>query len=70
MSFGRITLFLEGRTRAYRFIKGTIELGKLADLVLLGGPILSVLRGEIKDMEVEMTLVVSDVVFRSERAAV
>ncbi len=51
-------------------IKGTIEPGKLADLVVLGGPILSVPRGEIKDMEVEMTLVVSDVVFRSDRAAV
>lgn len=49
-------------------IKGSIEVGKLADLVVLSEPILEVAQERIKDLEVEMTLIDGEVVFRKDTA--
>ena len=48
-------------------IKGSIEVGKLADLVVLSDRILSVPEEKIKDIEVEMTLVDGEIVFEKAR---
>lgn len=48
-------------------IKGSIEVGKLADLVVLSDRILSVPEEKIKDIEVEMTLVDGEIVFEKTR---
>ena len=45
-------------------IKGSIEAGKLADMAVLDRDILSIPAEEIKDMQVEMTIVGGKIVFR------
>jgi cytosine/adenosine deaminase-related metal-dependent hydrolase len=45
-------------------IKGSIEAGKLADLVVLDGPILSVESDRIKDLQVETTIIDGEIVYR------
>ena len=45
-------------------IKGSIEPGKLADMAVLDRDILSIPAEEIKDMQVEMTIVGGDIVFQ------
>ena len=45
-------------------IKGSIEPGKLADMAVLDRDILSIPAEEIKDMQVEMTIVGGEVVYR------
>ncbi|MBW2410404.1 MAG: amidohydrolase [Deltaproteobacteria bacterium] len=45
-------------------IKGSIEPGKLADMAVLDRDILSIPAGEIKDMQVEMTIVGGEIVFQ------
>ena len=44
-------------------IKGSIETGKLADLVVLNEPILNVSTERIKDLQVTMTLIDGKVVY-------
>ena len=44
-------------------IKGSIEEGKLADMVVLNRDILSIPEDELKDMEVEMTIVGGEIVY-------
>ena len=46
--------------------RGSIELGKLADLVVLAGDLLTVPEDEIKDLEVLMTMVGGNVVYSAE----
>ncbi len=45
-------------------IKGSIEAGKPADLVVLDGPILSVESDRIKDLQVETTIIDGEIVYR------
>ncbi len=45
-------------------VKGSIEPGKLADMAVLDRDILSIPSEEIKDMQVEMTIVGGDVVYQ------
>ena len=47
-------------------IKGSIEIGKLADLVVLNGAILDVPTDQIKDMQVDYTIIGGKVVFQKE----
>ncbi|WHZ00003.1 amidohydrolase [Peribacillus simplex] len=47
-------------------IKGSIEIGKLADLVVLNGAILDVPTDHIKDMQVDYTIIGGKVVFQKE----
>jgi predicted amidohydrolase YtcJ len=47
-------------------IKGSIEVGKLADLVVLNDSILDVPEDKIKDVQVEMTIIDGEVVFQKE----
>lgn len=47
-------------------IKGSIEPGKFADLAVLDRDILSIPADEIKDMQVEMTLVGGEIIFQRE----
>lgn len=44
-------------------IKGSLEVDKLADLVVLDGRILSVDEGKIKDLEVETTIIDGEIVY-------
>jgi predicted amidohydrolase YtcJ len=44
--------------------KGTLEPGKLADLVVLSADLMSVPEDQIKDIKAEMTLVGGKVVFQ------
>lgn len=46
-------------------IKGSIEVGKLADLVVLNGSILNTEPDQIKAMQVEMTLINGEIVYSS-----
>ena len=48
-------------------IKGSIEVGKLADLVVLSDQILSVSEERIKDLEVEMTVIDGEILFEKAR---
>lgn len=45
-------------------IKGSIEPGKLADMVVLDRDILTIPHEELKDMKVEMTLVGGEIVYQ------
>lgn len=45
-------------------IKGSIEVGKLADLVVLSEPILDVPETRIKDLNVQMTVIDGEIVYR------
>jgi predicted amidohydrolase YtcJ len=45
-------------------MKGSIEAGKLADLVVLDGTILSVESDRIKDLQVETTIIDGEIVYR------
>lgn len=47
-------------------LKGSIEIGKLADLVVLNGAILDVPTDQIKDMQVDYTIIGGKVVFQKE----
>jgi predicted amidohydrolase YtcJ len=47
-------------------IKGSIEPGKLADMAILDRDILSIPAEEIKDMQVEMTIVGGEIVFQND----
>ncbi|MFD6443349.1 amidohydrolase, partial [Peribacillus sp. NPDC060186] len=47
-------------------IKGSIEIGKLADLVVLNGAILDIPTDQIKDMQVDYTIIGGKVVFQKE----
>ncbi|MDP9741144.1 UNVERIFIED_ORG: putative amidohydrolase YtcJ [Bacillus sp. B2I3] len=47
-------------------IKGSMEIGKLADLVILNGAILDVPTDQIKDMQVDYTIIGGKVVFQKE----
>ena len=51
-------------------IKGSVEPGKLADLVVLSEEILSVPEEQIKDVEIELTMIDGEVVFQRDTAAV
>jgi hypothetical protein len=44
-------------------IKGSLEAGKLADMVILDRPILDVGEDEIKNMAVDMTVIDGEIVF-------
>jgi predicted amidohydrolase YtcJ len=48
-------------------IKGSIEVGKLADLVVLNHRILDVPEDKIKDLRVEMTIIDGEVVYQKEK---
>jgi predicted amidohydrolase YtcJ len=58
MTFGGATLTFE------EDLKGTLEPGKLADLVVLAEDILTCAPERIRDMEVALTMVGGRVVFR------
>jgi hypothetical protein len=45
-------------------VKGSIEVGKLADMVVIDRDILSVPHEEIKDIQVEMTIVGGEIVYQ------
>ncbi|PEZ01080.1 hypothetical protein CN326_21905 [Bacillus sp. AFS018417] len=45
-------------------VKGSIEVGKLADLVVLDKPILNVPHEQIKDIQVELTMLDGEIVFQ------
>jgi len=45
-------------------IKGSIEPGKLADMVVLDRDILTIPTDELREMKVDMTIVGGEVVFR------
>lgn len=47
-------------------IKGSIEEGKLADLVVLNDRILDVAKDKIKDLEVQLTMIDGEVVYKKE----
>ena len=47
-------------------IKGSIEPGKLADMVVLDRDIFSIPAEEIKDIQVEMTIVGGDIVYQND----
>ncbi|WNC17344.1 amidohydrolase [Brevibacillus brevis] len=51
-------------------VKGSIEPGKLADLVVLGGDILSVPADRIKDLQVEMTMIDGEFVYQKQEEEV
>jgi predicted amidohydrolase YtcJ len=48
-------------------IKGSIEVGKLADLAVLSDQILAVPEEKIRDIEVEMTLIDGELAFKKTR---
>lgn len=50
--------------------KGSIEVGKLADLVVLSGRILDVPEDAIKDLQVEMTVIDGEIVFQRQEKEV
>ena len=45
-------------------LKGSIEVGKLADLVVLSKDLLTVPEAEILDLQVEMTLIDGQIVYQ------
>jgi predicted amidohydrolase YtcJ len=51
-------------------IKGSIEPGKLADLVVLNGRILDVPPDQIKDLQVEMTIIDGEIVYQKENRTI
>ncbi len=51
-------------------IKGSVESGKLADLVVLSEEILSVPEEQIKDVEIELTMIDGEIVFQRDTATV
>lgn len=46
-------------------VKGTIEVGKLADIVILSEDIFDIDRGKIRNVEVELTIINGKVIYRS-----
>jgi predicted amidohydrolase YtcJ len=51
-------------------VKGSVEPGKLADLVVLSEEILSAPKEQIKDVEIELTMIDGEIVFQRDTAAV
>lgn len=49
-------------------IKGSIEVGKLADLVILNDSILSVNPNQIKDLKVETTIIDGEIIYQEEQS--
>lgn len=49
-------------------IKGSIEVGKLADLVILSDSILSVNPNQIKDLKVETTIIDGEIIYKREQS--
>ncbi|MBM7645595.1 putative amidohydrolase YtcJ [Scopulibacillus daqui] len=49
-------------------IKGSIEVGKLADLVVLSDNILNIEQEKIKDLKVELTMIDGDILYQREKA--
>lgn len=47
-------------------IKGSLEKGKLADLVVLDKSILSVEKEKIKELRVELTMIDGEIVYQNE----
>jgi hypothetical protein len=47
-------------------IKGSLEIGKLADLVVLDGPILDTPADQIQQMNVDMTVIDGEIIYQSE----
>ncbi|WP_138420590.1 amidohydrolase [Aquibacillus sediminis] len=50
--------------------KGSLEVGKLADLVVLNGDILSVPTEDIKEMQVDITLINGEIVYQNKKVEV
>jgi len=49
-------------------IKGSIEVGKLADLVILNDSILNVNPNQIKDLKVETTIIDGEILYQKEQS--